>query len=104
RDLLVRRLAVGQQDDVLLARAGWQQLVDGLAQARQDVGAAAGGDARDVAQDALAVGGALQAHDRLRRAVEHDDGDLIGGRQRLGGRAGRLLLLILIVAEPRPNL
>ncbi len=47
----------------LRARAG-QQLVDRLAQARQDVGAAAGGDARDVAQDALAVGGALQAHHR----------------------------------------
>ena len=64
RDLVVRRLSVGQQDDVLLARARRQQLVDRLAQARQDVGAAAGGDARDVAQDALPVGGALQAHDR----------------------------------------
>jgi hypothetical protein len=74
-----------------LARARGQQLVDRLAQARQDVGAAAGGDARDVAQDALPVGGALQAHHRVGGAVEHDHRRSGRRRQRLGGGAGCLL-------------
>ena len=74
----------------LRARAG-SELVDRLAQARQDVGAAARLDARDVAEDALPVRRALQPHDGLRDAVEHDDGDLIGRRQRLGGGARGVL-------------
>ena len=87
----------------LRARAG-EQLVDRLAQAGEDVGAAARGDARDVAQDALAVGGALQAHDRARRAVEHDHRDLVGGRQRLGGGARGLLRQVHLGARHRARL
>src|SRR6185436_13277997 len=61
-------------------------------------------DARDVAQDALPVGGPLQAHDRVGRAVEHDDGDLIGGRQRLGGGARGLLGEVHLGTGHRPRL
>ncbi len=76
---------------MLLARARRQQLVDGFAQPRQDVRAAAGLDAADVAQDARAVGGALQPHDRRGLAVEDDDGDEVRRRHHLGGGARGLL-------------
>ena len=103
-DLVVGGLSVGEEDDVLLARARRQQLVDRLAQPGQDVGAAAGLDAADVVGDPLPVRRALQLDDRLRLAVEHDDRDLIGRRQRLGGGARGLLGEVQLLAGHRSRL
>ena len=54
--------AVGEQDDVLLARLRHRQVLVRGVERREDLGAAAGLDARDVVLDARAVARRLHLH------------------------------------------
>ena len=97
RDAPLRRLPVREQDDVLHPRTRHREILVGHVEGREDLGAAPGAEAADVAQDTRPVSRALHAHDALRAAVEADHGDVVVGpeqlRRRLGGFLGELDLL-----------
>jgi hypothetical protein len=85
------RLAVAEEDDVLDQGLGADELQVGLAQGGQCIGAAAGAEAADVAGDADAVGGGLEAHEGVGARVEGDHAELVAGVEGAGGGARGLL-------------